>query len=181
MEVSDSAAACVLCDAGGFTVCAGLSQHFDDERHQEKMVALSWEVRKCVVIAGRACRLLSAPIVDDLETLQHQILHAAARDAVNTQLLHYLIEPPAASAEVEEEWFEQPVKKMRLCLSTEQLFLIGLAVWKAQCVWNMPPVTDYATAQEWIRLGWKSSKETLRDSNAMTIVTSSVRPFLEVR
>jgi hypothetical protein len=168
---------CELCETGGFTDVA-LKHHFEDEHHQTQVRALTWDVNYAMDIAGRVCRLLSAPVFADLDTLQRQIRHADSLNAVNTEFFHYLMNSPAATAQEEEERFERPIKKMRLCLATERLILVGLAVWKAQCVWHMPPVTDYAAAQEWMRHGWKNVKVAQRDSNAMSIVLSAVRPFL---
>jgi hypothetical protein len=60
-----------------------------------------------------------------------------------------------------------------------------LAIWKSQCLMNMPnckrerDMGNYLAAQEWARSGWKKRKHEVRTSNAIGIIVSAVRPFLE--
>jgi hypothetical protein len=58
--------------------------------------------------------------------------------------------------------------------------LLALAVWKAECIKQMPlEGIDCFRAQHWISAGWKALKKEHCDSNAMSIVVLSVRPFLD--
>jgi hypothetical protein len=64
-------------------------------------------------------------------------------------------------------------------LRNERLTLVGLAVWKAQCLRQIPPLTDYYCVQQWLSSVWKLCKPEQRTSNAMDIVVSMVRGFLK--
>jgi hypothetical protein len=58
--------------------------------------------------------------------------------------------------------------------------LLELAVWKSECIKQMPKdKVDFLGAQQWIYSGWKALKKEHRDSNAISIVVSMVRPFLD--
>jgi hypothetical protein len=68
---------------------------------------------------------------------------------------------------------------LKTCLQNERLTLLALAVWKAQCLRQMPAVDDFDAAQDWMRYGWKACKPHQRASNAMDIIILAVRSFLE--
>jgi hypothetical protein len=67
----------------------------------------------------------------------------------------------------------------------EQFALLELAVWKAECIQQMPtashPRLDVYTAIHWITSGWKTVKMEQRKSSAMSIIVSAVKPFLDER
>jgi hypothetical protein len=74
----------------------------------------------------------------------------------------------------------------------EPFALLELAVWKAGCLKQMPSLNhdicplscpsinhDIYRAQQWIASSWKAHKAEQRYSNAMSIIVSLVRPFLD--
>jgi hypothetical protein len=62
----------------------------------------------------------------------------------------------------------------------EPLALLELAVWKAECLKQMPSIHHgIFRAQQWIASGWKAHKTEQRSSNAMSIIIALVQPFLD--
>jgi hypothetical protein len=69
---------------------------------------------------------------------------------------------------------------LKTCLQNERLTLLGLAVWKTECLRQVPSVVmDYYTIQQWMSSGWKACKPEQRASNATPIIVSAMRLFLE--
>lgn len=98
----------------------------------------------------------------------------------------YLLAPASNNNDLnDDEAFHtvlQPaLRKLKMCESNERLAVLALAVWKAQCVVDMPKddVKDaYLAAMEWARKGWKSRKQEQRNANAIDTVVLAVKPFL---
>jgi hypothetical protein len=62
----------------------------------------------------------------------------------------------------------------------ERLSLLYLAVWKTECLSQMPEVVHtFSSAQQWFSSGWKERKAQERKSGAMHTIVSLVNPFLE--
>jgi hypothetical protein len=170
---------CVLCDVGGMTSQA-VKYHCGDKRHQQKETELKNDMTRAMVSSLRVCRVLSDSRFRELDSLQSQILHVPSRDAVYAEMFHYIVNPDFESVEEEKDLRKRKFKKLKMCLATERLVLLGLAVWKAKCIQEMPDATTgYFATQEWVRSGWKSVKEAQSGSNAVTVVVASVRSFLD--
>jgi hypothetical protein len=61
----------------------------------------------------------------------------------------------------------------------ERLAVLHLAVWKAECLSQMPAVVyTLSSAQEWMTKGWKDCKAEHGKSGAMHTIVSLVLPFL---
>jgi hypothetical protein len=60
----------------------------------------------------------------------------------------------------------------------ERLALLELAIWKDLCLQKMPD-SDYSKAVEWMKSGWKTLKQELRNSSAIVTVVSLVRPYIQ--
>jgi hypothetical protein len=73
----------------------------------------------------------------------------------------------------------QAVDKLRHCEFLEGLAVLGLAVWKSMCLLQMPELCDYLVAKRWTMTDWKTCKPAQCESNAMNVIVSSVRPFLD--
>jgi hypothetical protein len=173
---------CLLCDCGGCDF-ESMVRHCDSDLHENKLQDLYDDLHKVMMTSYRACRLFSQPIFGELAMLD-QISHAAWKDSVQAELYRYLVVPNQTdmdmSAPEEFELLERPTKKLKTCLQNERLTLLGLAVWKAECIRQVPSVVmDYYTIQQWMSSGWKACKPEQRASNAMPIIVSAVRSFLE--
>jgi hypothetical protein len=101
----------------------------------------------------------------------------AWRDAVGAALLSHI----TSSLQVAEP--PLLAKAMNLLIKYEHwehLALLELAIWKAECLDRMPDIkNNFSKAVDWMARGWKMHKEELRSSNAIAIVVSLVRPFLD--
>jgi hypothetical protein len=61
----------------------------------------------------------------------------------------------------------------------ERLVLLQLAIWKAECLMQMPDTEiGYSKAVDWMKSGWKALKVEMRGSNAIGTVLSLVHPFM---
>jgi hypothetical protein len=168
---------CKLCDEDGLTGCDALKLHGATVRHKEKEELLKDDLDCLVAMIERANGVLCSPLSGEIAALG-QVSYAPWKDAVHAELYRY-ITAPWTSDTVEAGLIERPLKRLRSCLQSERLVLLALAVWKGKCLRQMPPVTDYDEALEWMRSGWKRCKGLQRDSNAMSIVVSAVRQFLD--
>jgi hypothetical protein len=166
---------CTLCEVRSLSL-GDLRQHCHGHAHYRKQYYLRKDVERASLVARRASYILANPLYDKIQALPEQI-PAAAIDAVHAELYRYLIAPAASHSWCEFDSLDRPLKKMKACFQTEALVLLALAVWKAQCLKQMPPSdTD---AQDWIQSGWKSCKAQQPYSNAMEIIVTNVRPFLD--
>jgi hypothetical protein len=188
--VSDDTAArrpnltkCLLCDIGGLTT-AEMELHCKGLPHLGKVHALQEDLNKVLMSSHRVCAIYSQPLCRDIAMLD-QIVHAAWKRDIQAELYNFMIAPPViVSPEAfckrrEAELLERPTKKLKTTLQNERLTLLGLAVWKAKCMCQIPPVTDYHGVQEWLRSDWKTCKAEQLTSNAMDIIVSAVRSFLD--
>jgi hypothetical protein len=153
-----------------------LKQHCHGQAHYRKQYYLEKDVERASLVARRASYILANPLYGKIQALPEQI-PATAIDAVHAELYRCLIALAASNAWCEFDSLDRPLKKMKACFQTESLVLLALAVWKAQCLKQMP--TSDTAAQDWIQSGWKSCKAQQPYSNAMEIIVTSVRPFLD--
>jgi hypothetical protein len=98
----------------------------------------------------------------------------AWRDAVQAALFRYLM-----SHDTRLDLLDTAVQVLQRCEHAERMAILGLAVWKAMCLLQVPEKVNYYSLHEWPRLGWKECKAEQRNSRAMTIISESVSPFLE--
>jgi hypothetical protein len=69
------------------------------------------------------------------------------------------------------------IKKMKTWyVQREFLIPLELAIWKSQCLQDMPPERECYLS--WATMGWKDNKAQQWDSNARAIIVSLVQPFL---
>jgi hypothetical protein len=148
-------------------------QHCDQSDHAIKAYDLREDVGRALLVAERVSNFLANPLYDKIQALTGQI--PAAIDAAHAEFYRYLIAPAANDGEY--DLLDRPLKKLKACFQNEVLLLLALAVWKAQCLQQMPP--DDTAAQDWIQSGWKSYKAQESRSNAAEIIVTSVRPFLD--
>jgi hypothetical protein len=83
-----------------------------------------------------------------------------------------------------KEWQEHTSRKAFTLLhhyeNKERLSLLYLAVWKEECLAQMPIAHTLSCARQWIASGWKKCKLEQSNCNAMSIIASLVHPFLPV-
>jgi hypothetical protein len=166
---------CRLCGVGRLTV-EKVRQHCDRSDHAIKAYDLREDVRRALLVAERVSNFLANPLHDRIQALTGQI-PATAIDAAHAEFYRYLIAPAANGRWGEDDLRDRPLKKLKACFQNEVLLLLALAVWKAQCLQQMPP--DDTAAQDWIQSRWKSYKAQESRSNAAEIIVTSVRPFLD--
>jgi hypothetical protein len=117
------------------------------------------DVERASVVSDRATRILADSFLRvKVQSLTERIPHQPAVDPVHAELYRYFMAPAAIGESDEEAVLHRPLKKLTGCFPTEALVQLNLAVGKAQCLEQMPPVASYGAAQEWIRSGWKSCK-----------------------
>jgi hypothetical protein len=177
---------CHFCDKI-FVGKSNQTSHF--ARHKEEFASLQEDLCEVSTIATRACRVRSEPLRDEHDLL-HSVGSGPGKDAALAAVCQYVFAPTtsddaaAAAADDDDDesvLLERPRKKLKLCVENERRTLLELAVWKGECLRQMPVISqgNAAAAMEWMRSGWKVEKEAQRSSNAMVIVSNAVLPFLD--
>jgi hypothetical protein len=94
------------------------------------------------------------------------------------QLLFATLEAlPLSSDSSEGKKAVDKVKNMKTWyMQREPLIPLQLAVWKSQCLQDVPQVPECYLS--WVTSGWKVNKAKQWDSNASAMVASLVQPFL---
>jgi hypothetical protein len=168
---------CRLCKIGGLTTNE-MELHCKGDLHDRNVYDLNEDLRSVRPMAYRAAWLLSQPICDEIALLE-QISHLPWKRDIQAELYSFIMAPPWHKREDKEtDIVERPTKKLKTMLRNERLTLLGLTVWKAACLGQMPAL-DYHGAQTWLSSGWKQCKSEQLTSNAMDIVVSAVRSFLD--
>jgi hypothetical protein len=169
---------CLLCERPSMDENAR-KFHFFDVQHKEREQLLQRDLVQMRKIMPRIVQLATPPLSQTLAVLQ-QVRYRPARDSVQASLYSFLSD---TSEDVVQASLAQALDRLRLCELQEGLAMLTLAVWKSQCLWDMPPASsschDYMTALRWTRDGWKSCKAAQRESNAMNVIVLAVRPFLD--
>jgi hypothetical protein len=171
----DGLITCRLCNEAGLLEDT-LQSHFASKHNVERGNLLRQDLREALNAVWVSCQLRSKPLCDEMAML-NQVNHDPWKDAVHAELFRLMV-APKASFVAEPRQVERPLKKLRMCLTSERLSLLSMAVWKGKCLRQMPVVSDYDAALEWMRSGWKACKASQYDSQAMNIVVAAVQPFL---
>lgn len=98
------------------------------------------------------------------------------RNNVKAAFFSYLIPSPGSASE-QSSWANGWHILMQYEY-LEQFALLHLAVWKAQCLQQMPSGADSILAEQWRTCDWQTVKLEQRESNAMTIIGLAVKSFL---
>jgi hypothetical protein len=164
---SPSYGLCSLCDVYDVKVCDRY-QASSGKRHHEKQVESLKQLGK---YSEKLSYLLSKHTLDDIRHLE-SIRWQDWKHHVHAAMFECLTLLPDTGKKALEKvikiktWYEQ----------RELLIPLQLAIWKSQCLVDLPPVLGcYIT---WATTGWKASKVKQWDSNARTIIVSLVQPFL---
>jgi hypothetical protein len=105
----------------------------------------------------------------------NRIRHLPWRDMVLAALYRYVFQQEGADSENGHRLLDLPLEVQHW----ERQVSIALAVWKSQCLLDMPKGLGYIASQQWAKSGWKSFKMDKRRSSAVPIVLDLVRPFLD--
>jgi hypothetical protein len=151
--------------------------HYFDAEHQEREVHLREDLQKIVTVMKRLVGILTSPFHSELNLLG-QITHAPWRNSVQAGLFRYVF-CPATDVHADDELLRQTLLNLRRHHFSDRLALVGLAAWKAQCLCQVPDSGHYLTYAQWIASGWKTCKASQRDSNAMNVIVTCVKPFLD--
>jgi hypothetical protein len=149
--------------------------HYYDLEHERRERGLYNDLQHIKVVMQRLIRLFTKPWRDELDILD-QMVHVPWRNAVQAELFRCVFEP---AQDDKDNKLENVLIQLRRYECWERLVLIGLAVWKAQCLWQMPGDCDYFASEQWIATDWKTCKAAQRESSAMDVIVKCVRPFLD--
>jgi hypothetical protein len=98
------------------------------------------------------------------------------KDKVYVKLFWYMLSNPSDSAEQLAE-VKAMVSKL---MYRERVAVLELAVWKAVGTMHTAKrEMEYEEWTEWCREGWKADKTRMRSSNAISVIMTSVLPFLD--
>jgi hypothetical protein len=145
----------------------GLIEHCEEPTHIKRVKALRQDQENLRSLMRRWSEL-QKPIAKSTASRFYKLYefgNRAGRDAVTASLFRYLTTPPyhvflhTASEDMEKYEY------------LEQLSLVSLAVWKAECLWQMPLGLNYYDAQRYIKVDWKNKKVDLQESNARSVGT----------
>lgn len=186
---------CLLCDRYGLTADA-VHYHCEDPVHQENLVKLNRDKERAKAVLERWNRVHRSAPVDASprpstlisrsvrSVTEHDLIHrteqlglSAWKDSAQAAFFRYLTTDSVG--DVADDQFCAAVTALSRYEYMERVALLELSVWKAVCLAQMPLVADYYAAQHWCQSGWKNLKAVQRKSNAISIIVSTVLPFLE--
>jgi hypothetical protein len=154
-------------------------KHTQDSEHVAKKRKLDEDHGRIREIIQRSCRVLAEPNHSEIVARAESIQSKLWKNTVQAEVYRYVF----AQDDPQHLLLEAPRKTLKRYESLEPFVMLDLAVWKAECLRQMPNVgTDFYAAQQWVTGGgWKACKTEMRKSNAMSIVVALVRPFLDSR
>jgi hypothetical protein len=161
---------CTLCQQSGMNENSA-NCHLSEKSHVERMTRARGERENYVRLVSRWDRLrfeqkLKRLKQEDAASLPDNVLAAAFRCL---QAKDYV---------TASEFKGRAEKLLHKYENMERLSILHLAVWKAECLAQMPAVNTFFAAQEWMTIGWKGRKPKHCQSGAMHTVVSLVLPFL---
>jgi hypothetical protein len=175
---------CRLCDRGPLSK-DHFQLHCSETSHTEKLAEVTKDVRFIQAFVKRLHQLSQTP----LGAIDTTSMCPTWRNAIRAEALQFLMSPHEEEASDHSciyRRYNQPVpvprhqlREMTRYMFLEQLALLALAVWKAQCLMQMPDGGGFLVSEQWVKSGWKAQKDQHKDSDAMAIVASAVRPFLD--
>jgi hypothetical protein len=165
-----------------------LEFHSSEARHEENRNQLLLDL-SCVKRVMQRYARLSLPHLRDKIASIHQISDISWRNAVQASLYRYLMSPimraslDSMNEPVErDETLEEALNAVRSFEYWDHSAILACAVWKAQCLLQMPESDNgggLLAQLQWERSGWKTQKPQQRESEAISTILSAVRPFLD--
>jgi hypothetical protein len=165
---------CLLCNVADMSRQDLTGRHVYSDKHTGSLMNLYDDIERVEIASERFCRLFSKPVYQTIVLLD-QMTEPSWRDSIESEMFRYLVADNSRTATEEIEALERPLRKLRMFEHSERLVLLRLAVWKAECLLQLPEMTCgnmVLAVMEWGKEGWKSVKEERRLSNAMNIVVS---------
>lgn len=153
------------------------TEHSQEAGHLEKVEKLDSTLNKARSFLTRATWLYRGAS-GDLFQRTHELESAAWRDEVISanNVVSYL-QGTSAPTHNGMPFSIESIVKLYHFEDFQRLALLQLAVWKSECL-KQVPVGDSFGIDQWLTSGWKEHKAKQRESNSMTIIITSVRPFL---
>jgi hypothetical protein len=162
---------CILCGDASLWSMDTFKLHTAEPTHILKVHQLKLCLRQTVRMLKNLNDCRKEGVLDRLDSLGETIWS----DAIHTSLFRHITSKPGHDHSL--------TKVTELLTRYEYLepqAMLALAVWKAECLKQMPiHGIDFFRAERWIASGWKALKKEHRDSNAIAIIVLSVRPFLD--
>jgi hypothetical protein len=165
---------CVMCDHGGMDHEYSSKYHCFEPNHCCKVAFLRSDLAKLRTLMERYFVAFSLA-AKELAPLDH-IHHLPWRDTVQAGLFRYM--SLDFSSKLEDESLQLAIQQLQCVEHWERQVVLALAVWKSQCLLEMPKGLGYSESQQWVRSSWKAFKEEKKTTNAVAIVLEQVRPFL---
>lgn len=178
---------CQVCSVKDMSAAA-IGEHTQSKLHHRRVANFSKQTR---VELNRFCNLITTPFHTDV-VRAGELRDPLQKQAIQAEMLCYLVAPVDTNKDEKDDEanttiLQPALKKLKRCEFVEGVTALALAVWKAQCLNNIPvraldctgglvAVQEYL--QKWEKSGWKTIKEKHRNTNAMRIIVSAVLPFL---
>jgi hypothetical protein len=164
----DGPITCLLCSTKFYSYL--WKQHCKEIDHKRQVVQLRSDLRLLKAQIEKMCTVLCNPVHEEIVRF-NQVQSTPWKASVHSAMFEYLFDTSKGSK-------RPPMALMRRYEHREQMALLELAVWKSQCLSQMPYSLDYLSSEQWKNSGWKDLKPQQKNSNAMLIITSAVRQFL---
>jgi hypothetical protein len=162
---------CSLCKCRNMTL-HGATQHSREEAHKRKLQELETMQDDAISTIVRWTRIHESPECKRLKEADHKSLP----DNVLASVYRFIASSTAPERRVH---FGEAVGNLVIFEHAERLTLLWLAVWKAECLQQIPVISDLFTAQKWLASEWKKQKLAQRQSRAMNTIVSLVSPFVQ--
>jgi hypothetical protein len=168
---------CRLCQNAELRGQYHVRDHLVDPVHQANVAKLADDHEKLLEIMKRSCRIMSEPNHTTIQKKADTIQSPLWKNTVHAEVHRYIF----AREDPDHLLLDVPLRTLESYNALQCLVMLDLAVWKGQCLQQMPIVTDVFTAHRWFTSGWKIHKAEQRQSNsAMSTIVALVRPFLDI-
>jgi hypothetical protein len=162
---------CCLCGYCNMTL-HGAKQHRREDAHNRNIQELEAAQDDAISIIVRWTHIHDSPESKRLKEADHKSLP----DNVLAAVYRFTA---SNTAPERREHSGQLVSNLQAFEHAERLTLLWLAVWKAECLQQIPVISDLYTAQKWFASEWKQQKSNQRQSHAMSTIVSLVCPFVQ--
>jgi hypothetical protein len=162
---------CSLCGSRDMTLHAA-KRHSREDAHNRNLQELKAAQDDAVGIMVRWHKVHEMPECKRLKEADHKSLPDNILAAVYRYAASRTIEGRGAH-------LDEVVCNLQAFEHAERLTLLWLAVWKAECLQQIPVISDLFTAQKWFASEWKQQKSNQRQSHAMSTIVSLVCPFVQ--
>jgi hypothetical protein len=160
---------CGVCEVYNAEVCDQRNPRYPRTIEHSKRVESLEQLGK---YSEKLAYLLSNRTLDDIRKLE-RIRWQDWKNHVHAAMFECLTLLPDTTG---KGALKRVIKIMTWYEQRELLIPLQLAIWKSQCLVDLPPVLGCYIF--WATTGWKANKGKQWDSNARAIIVSLVEPFL---